>query len=122
MRLFELSLYGGSAVAAESGGTTACDGGDDVGLRVDAADHMILHLDKIHIPRPVEANFIRLVQRGLSREPAVAGIALLAVPRHRGYYMGLQVQPANAMVSDLAKVERTVRSDCQPVRIVDQGV
>jgi hypothetical protein len=63
-------------------------------------------------------NFVRHVQGGSSRRSAVAAISFLAVARDDSRSMRLQVEPADALIVQIAEVQRSVGSDDQTVWIV----
>src|ERR1043166_2027328 len=88
---------------------------------VDAANDVVLHLAEEHVAGGVEADLIRLVERGGEGRATVARVALLAAAGGGRDRARLQVEAADAVVADLAEVEGTVGSDRQAVGVVDLG-
>src|SRR5690606_9198945 len=84
MRTAELGFQRRTAIAAEARLAGSGHGGDYTCLGIDATDEMVLHLDEIHIPVRIEADFVWFVERSFRGGPTIAGIALLAIAGHAG--------------------------------------
>src|SRR5207245_11274947 len=80
---------------------------------------VIRHLDEKHVAGLGEADFIRLVQRRRESGTAISRITLLAAAGDRRERARFQIEAANAMVVDFAKVQRAIRPDGEAVRIID---
>ena len=65
---------------------------------------------------------MRHIKRGVDGRTAVALIGFLAVPGDGGNALGGQVDSADSGVFQIAEVQRAVRSDGEPVRIIDLGI
>ena len=115
----EHRLDGGAAVPGETGLTGAGDGGDDAGDGVHPAHHVAVALDDVEMARAVELDLVRHVQGGLGGGTAVAVVAPLAVSSDGGRGPGLAVQPPDALVVQIAEVQRAVRADDDAVGIGD---
>jgi hypothetical protein len=76
---------------------------------------MILHFDEEHVASLIETNFVGLIQ---GSRGTVAGVALGSATGNRGEAMGLHVEPADPVVSDLAEIERAIRADDETVGIL----
>src|SRR5678816_2093121 len=79
----EARIYRRPAIAAEACDARAGDSRDGAALRIDAADEMVHALDEEQVAGAVEADFVRLVERGADRGAAIAGPAACAVTRDR---------------------------------------
>ena len=73
--LFELGVFGGSAVAAVAGFAGAGEGGEDAGFHVDLADGVVDHVDDEHVALGIEAEFVGFAEGGGKGGAAVAGEA-----------------------------------------------
>ena len=69
-------------------------------------------------PGPSNTDFVRHVQRRVGGRAAVAGVARLAVAGEGGRPPRSQVEPADALVVEVAEDERAVRSEDDAVRVV----
>ena len=79
VRLAQLGLVGGAAVARVAGFARPDDRRDDPGLHVDLADGVVLHVDDEEVAAlRTETEFVREVERGGRGGAAVAGVAGLA--------------------------------------------
>jgi hypothetical protein len=78
VRLIHRRLRGRAAVARKSGLSRTGDGRNDSLLRVNAAHSVIEPFDEEHVAPFVEANFVRLIERGVERRSAIARIAFPA--------------------------------------------
>ncbi len=119
VRLAQLRLGGGTAIAREARRAGTRDRGDDPRFCVHATHHMILHLGEKHVAAAVEAHFVRFVEYGIQGGASIARVALLSAAGYRADAVGLQVQAADAVVADLAEIQRAVRACRQAVGIVD---
>ena len=54
---------------------------------------MIFHLDEEHVPCPVEADFVRLVEKSLRRFTPISRVAGLAPPRDDFHLLVFQIEP-----------------------------
>ncbi len=91
---------------------------DHLGARVHLADDVVVALGDVEVPVPVEHRFVRHVQGGAGRRAAVAGVPLLAIAGDGGRAARPQVEPAEALVVEVAEDERAVRSEDDAVGIV----
>ena len=119
VRLAQLRAGGRPAVARESRAAGARKRRDDAGPRVDLPNHMIVALGDVEMSRGIELDLVRHVQRRVGGRPAIAGVALLAVAGDRRRSARLQVEPSDALIVEIAEVQRAVRSDHETVRVVD---
>ena len=81
VRLLEGCFPRGAAVAAVAGLARAREGRDDAGFQRDFAHGVVAHVHDVEVAGLVEADFVREVERGLQRRPAIAGVALLPAAR-----------------------------------------
>jgi hypothetical protein len=79
---------------------------------------MVVALCNVQIASRVELQFVRHVQRRLDRRTAIAAIRPLTVAGDCRQPPGLQIEAPHPLVVKIAKLERAVRTDDQPVRIV----
>jgi hypothetical protein len=86
---------------------------------VDLPHHVAVALDDEEIAAPVEAQLVRHVERSVHGRAAVAAIAALAASRDGGDLSSTTIQAANALVVQVTEVQAAVRTDDEPVRIVD---
>src|SRR5436309_960427 len=98
VRLSQLRLSRGGAVAAEAGDPGPGHRADDVCRSVDPANHMAVALDHIKVAGGIEAQLVRHVQRGGDSGATVAAVTSFAVAGDRGELHGLQVEAANPLV------------------------
>ena len=118
VRLIERRLRGRAAVARKSGLARSRDGRNDPRPRVNAADDMIEPFDEKHIALFVETDFVRFIERGSERGPAVARIAFLARARD-GRDHAVPVNSADGVVHRVADIKRAVRPSRDAERIVE---
>src|SRR5215470_9543526 len=81
VRLIERRFRGRAAVTRKSGLARTGDSRNDPRLRVNAAHRVIEPLDEKHVSLSVEADFVRFVEHGVERRPAVARITFLTRAR-----------------------------------------
>jgi hypothetical protein len=79
---------------------------------------MVVALGDVHVAGGVELNFVRHVQGGSGRRFAITAVGFLAVARDDGGSMRRKVEPADALIVQIAKVQRPVGPDHQTVWIV----
>ena len=113
---------GRPAVAGETGLAGARHRRDDAGPHVHLADRVVVALDDVEVAARVELDLVRHVQQGLGRRPAVAAVAPPAVAGDGRRGARRQTQAADHLVVEVAEVERAVRTDHDPVRVVDPRV
>src|SRR5260370_32169385 len=122
VRLAKLRLRSRFAIAAESRRAGARDRGDDAALHVYFADHVAVALGDIEVALRVEAQLVRHVERGANGRSAIARMTALAGTCDDNDALRGEVQPADALVVEIAKVQAAVGADDQAVRIVDLRV
>ena len=122
VRLAELRVRAGPAVAAEPGDAGARDGRDDARRAIDPADDVAVALGDEQVAARIEPDLVRHVQRGRRRRPAVAGVPPLAAPRDRRHAPRGEIEPADALIVEIAEVQRAVGPDDEAIWIVDRGV
>src|SRR5262249_34647575 len=118
VRLIERRVRGRAAVARKSGLARTGDGRNDSRLRVNAAHRVVKPFDEKQVALFVETNFVRFVERGVERRPAVARIAFLACA-HSGRDHGVPINLANDVVHRAADVKPAVRPAREAERIVE---
>lgn len=72
VRLFELGVFGGAAVATVAGLASSGEGGEDAGFHVDLADGVVDHVDDEHVALGIEAEFMGFAEGGGKGGAAVA--------------------------------------------------
>ncbi len=118
VRLPQLRLRRRTSVARKSRHPGPGQRRNDSRLTVHAPHHVIRHLGEIHVPRRIEKNLVRLIQRRLDRRPAVARVAFLPVASHRREPAGLQIHTPHHVAVHFANVQRAVRPEGHAVGII----
>ena len=118
VRLTQLRLHAGPFVPAEARDSGPGDRRDDAALRIHSPDHVVVALGDVEVPRLVELDFVRHVQGGLRGRPAVAVVALLSAAGDRRDGLRLRIEAADALVVEIAEVERAVGPEDEAVRVV----
>src|SRR5687768_11825078 len=96
---------GRATVPAVSHLAVACVRGDDPGLRVYAADHLVQAVDDEEVAVPVGKHAVRLVEGRPGCRTAVPGVTLLPVPGYCGDDARLRVHAADAVIEGVRYVQ-----------------
>jgi hypothetical protein len=119
--LFELSVFGRSAIATVTGLASSGEGGEDAGFHVDLADGVVDHVHDEHVALRVEAEFVGFAEGGLQRGATVAGEAdLPSASDGRNGAVGADL--ADALAGVFAVVVGTVRSTDNAEGVVEIGL
>src|SRR5262245_39985429 len=119
VRLAELSLRRGATVAGKPGDVRAGKRRDHAGRAVDFSNDMVVTLGNVEMTARVELNFVRHVQRRRRRRSAVTGVAFLSAAGDGCQATRLEVEATDALIVEIAKVQRAVRTEDDAVRVVD---
>ena len=119
VRLAQLCADGGAAVAGKSRLAGAGNGGDEPRSRVDAPHDVVVALGNVEVPRGVELNLVRHVQRRPGRGSAISAERFLTVAGDRDRLARLEVESPNPLIVQVAKIQLAIWSDRHTVRIVD---
>jgi hypothetical protein len=122
VRLAKCGLHCRLAVSAEARLTGSGYRRDDLRFPVHTPYDVVSHLNKVHVAVTVKTDFVWLIERSFCGWTSIAGVASFARASYRCEDTGSQVEPADHVVIDFAKVQRTVRSGHEAVRIVDLGL
>ena len=122
VRLSKLCLVCRSSVSRESGSAGTCNRRNNSRVRGHFANDVAVAFGDIDIPRPVESQFVWHVQGCFDRRSAIASISALAISGNSGQTFRPYVEPSNALVIEVTKIERPVRTDNQTVWIVHLNV
>src|SRR5688572_3208823 len=120
MGLVELCRLGGTAITRIARNARAGYGGDDLRLHIDVANDMTVALGDKHVSLAVESHLVRRAeQSGLGRT-AIAGMSLRSGARDHVHAPGIQIDTQDAVAAEVGPIERAVRAEDNPVRIVDR--
>src|SRR5262249_20551681 len=108
-----------AAVAGEVLLAIARHGSDDAGLAVNLADHGVEAIDDVEVSVLVHGAGVGLVDGGVGRLVAVAGVAFLARAGDGGDDAGLEIDLANAVVHRLGDVEMAAVIDIAMERLAE---
>src|SRR5665213_3152756 len=118
MRLIELCIDRGPAIADKPRLARPGDGADDLRHRIDPAYAVVAKLDEKEIAGFIPRHVVRLIQRGRSRGTTIAGVSFL-VAAGVGLDLPIGHHPTNAVIIDVADIKRPVRPARYGVRIIE---
>ena len=111
VRLAQLCLGCGTAVAGNPGAPVPATVEMIAGLRIDLANHVVVAFGDVEVAGGVELDLVRHVQRRFAGGRAVAGVASDAVARDRRGPVRGEIEPADPLIVEIAEIQRSVRPD-----------
>src|SRR5207248_1928815 len=96
-------------------------GGHETGLGVHSSNDVVVSFRNIEVSRRVKPKLVRHVEARTGGRTAVATIALFTIPGDGRDLSSFEIQPTDALVVEIAEVQRPVRSNHETVRVIGLG-